>query len=321
MTGRRGDRDGNPSAVWDVMKSNRSLVSTLILLLDWLGAPPGFADQVQPVILTAEVTVVNRSDRDIEGYVHRLSVPVSGHLQQKLVDIRYEYPEGIKRKRHRHGDSDYVEFRWNIPARSSSTRNVRFDLELSPYDYTKRENATGQEANGSYLQPAKYIESDSGAIKRLAAQIERTYDTDEERLRAAFLLPQQMIDYQVQPTAGALSAIERGKGDCTEFAALFVALARAMGYPARMTTDFLFTSRKEFSQPNHHSAEVHLHGNWIPVDPNLALDPKFGYGFGVGGKDKVILTRDFSWVWSNSWPKSSSGETREVDVKVLWTVN
>ncbi len=300
------------------MKIHRGLVSTLIVLLDWLGASVGFASEVQLVTLTAEITVINHSDRDIGRYVHRLSVPVAGHLQQKLVGIRYEHPESIIRKRRRRGDSDYLELRWNIPAESVSTRKVHFDLELSPYDYRSGNRAVAPMTTENYLQPAKYIESDSSAVKRLAAQIESTYETDEERLRAAFLVPQQMIDYQVQSTQGALSAIEHGKGDCTEFAALFVALARAMGYPARMTTEFLFVSRTEFRQPNHHSAEVYLNGSWIPVDPNLALDRKYGYGFGVGTAKKVIISRDFSWVWANLWPRSLGSARNSVDVKVRW---
>lgn len=303
------------------MKSKRTLVSTLILLLDWLGVPLGFADQVQPVTLTAEVTVVNKSDWDIEGYVHRLSVPVSGHLQQKVLDIRYEYPESLKRKRHRRGESDYVELRWDIPANSSSSRSVHFDLELSAYDYRKMTGSPSPAPPRSYLLPARHIESDSGSIRELAAQIERAYDSDEGRLKAAFLLPQQLIDYQVQSTEGALFAVENRKGDCTEFAALFVALARAMGYPARVTSDFLFTSRREFRYPNHHSAEVYLNGRWIPVDPNLALDPAFGYGFGMGEAKKIILNREFSWVWSNLWPKNFRGNPEKVDVEIHWSVH
>lgn len=302
------------------MDSKRTLVSTLVLLFDWLGASLGFAASVYPVTLTAEVTVVNNSERNIHGYVHRFSVPVSGHLQQKLIAIRYDYPEGYKRKPHKRGDSDYVELRWDIPAGSTSVRKVHFDLELFAYDYRKQPGSAGSQPSPRYLRPARFIESDSSAIRRLAAQIERTYETDEDRLRAAFLLPQQLIDYKVQSTAGALYAVQKGKGDCTEFAALFVALARAMGYPARMTTDFLLTRRSEFRQPNHHSAEVYLHGNWIPVDPNLALDPKFGYGFGVGKAKKIILNRDFSWVWSNLWPREFRGYSRYADVKVRWQV-
>ncbi|SFC73825.1 Transglutaminase-like superfamily protein [Microbulbifer thermotolerans] len=303
------------------MTGRKKLFSTLLLLFDWLGASLGFAASAQSVTLTAEVTVVNNSDRNIDGYVHRFSVPVSDHMQQKLVAIRYDYPEGFERKAHRRGDSDYVELRWNIPARTTSVRRVHFDLELSSYNYRKVPDSVDPNPAVYYLQPRKYIESNSSAIQRLAAQIERTYETDEERLRAAFLLPQQMIEYRVQPTEGALYAIKHGKGDCTEFAALFVALARAMGFPARMTTDFLFTSRTEFRQPNHHSAEVYLHGKWIPVDPNLALDPKFGYGFGVGKAKKIVLNRDFSWVWSNLWPKSFRGYSRYTDVKVHWKIH
>lgn len=303
------------------MKVKHILFSSLIVLLEWITASSAFSESASPVTLTAEITVTNSSDKDVNGYVQRLSIPVSGHMQQKLVGIRYDYPEEIQRKRHASGDSEYVEFRLDIPANSFVKRQVHFDLLISDYDYKDEFESGSSESVQSYLEPAEYIESDSDAIVEVAKEIERTYDSDEDRLKAAFMLPQKIINYHVQPTKGALSALETGKGDCTEFAAVFVAVARAMGYPARMTADFLFTVKKEFSQPNHHSAEVYFKGLWIPVDPNLALDPGLGYGFGVGKKKKVVLTRDFNWVWSNSWPKGFNRYVQDADVKLTWLVH
>ena len=93
-----------------------------------------------------------------------------------------------------------------------------------------------------------------------------------------------------------------------------------MGFPARMTSEFLFTEHREFSQPNHHAAEVYLNGRWIPVDANLALDPKFGYGFGSGAHSKIVLNRNSVWVWSNLWPRGVSKRPGKVDVDMQWTI-
>lgn len=303
------------------MKLHQIILSTLILGFTWIETPLVVAGQVNKVTLTAEISVVNNSDKDIEGYVQRISVPVSNSLQQRLVGVRFEYPQNFKRKRHRRGDSEYIEFFWNIPANSSSSREVHFDLELSDYDYARSVRKDDPPTGNRYIRPARFIESDSAPIRKLADQFRRSFGSDEERLKAAFLLPQQIIDYQVQSTKGALSALEKRRGDCTEYAALFVALARAMGYPARMTSEFLFTSHTEFNQPNHHAAEVYLNGSWIPVDANLALDPDFGYGFGVGRSKKITLTRDFAWVWSNRWPKNFRDHSDDAEVHVRWLIH
>ena len=279
----------------------------------------------QNLTLVAEITVENGTDSAIEGYVHRVAVPVEGHMQQDLRRIRHDEVTNFTRKPFKHAAGEYVELEWDIPANSTSVKKVYFDLQIKSFQIPSRtrdwrrlpQNVPPDE---SYLQPAKYIESDADEIIRLARHIERSYADPEARLRAAFLTPQQIIHYRRQSTRGALYAVSARQGDCTEYSALFVAIARAMGYPARMTSEFLFTEHREFSQPNHHAAEVYLNDRWIPVDANLALDPKFGYGFGVGQKSKIVLNRNSVWVWSNLFPRGVSKRRGEVNVDMYWRI-
>ncbi len=275
--------------------------------------------------LVAEITIENGTDLPIEGYIHRVAVPVEGHMQQSLERIRHDQVTHFERKSFKHDAGDYVELAWDIPAKSKSTKKVYFDVRVSSYRIDHSDQGPGKHTKPQppekiYLQPAKYIESDSPEIVRLARHIERSYSTSESKLRAAFLTPQQMIQYRRQSTRGALYAVSARQGDCTEYAALFVAIARAMGYPARMTSEFLFTENREFSQPNHHAAEVYLNGQWIPVDANLALDPSFGYGFGVGERSKIVLNRNSVWVWSNLFPRGVSKRSGEVEVDMHWRI-
>ncbi len=102
---------------------------------------------------------------------------------------------------------------------------------------------------------------------------------------------------------------------------MFVAIARAMGYPARLTSEFHFSRQTRFDQPNHHAAEVLLNGRWLPVDPNLALEPELGYGFGVGAASKIVLKRGDSCTWANQMPDvPASYRRKNVDVKIDWDI-
>ncbi|MCO1336145.1 hypothetical protein MO867_17575 [Microbulbifer sp. OS29] len=302
------------------MSISRIVFSVVSILFGMFGFWRDTVADSKKVTLSAVITVKNQSDRDVVGYIHRLSMPVEAGLQQSLKEVRYEYPEKIVYKKHKKGDSKYLELKLDIPAGDTIKRKVHFDLLLTSYDYTTIPRGREPYPASMYLQSAKYIESNAIAIRELSLEIQNTFADEDARLRAAFLLPQAIIDYKIQPTKGALAGLESREGDCTEYAALFVALARSMGYPARVTSEFLFTKRKQFKQPNHHAAEVYMNGRWLPVDPNLAQESRFGYGFGRGKVSKITLTRDFTWVWSNLWPKNFRGHVDKAKVTIEWSL-
>ncbi len=83
---------------------------------------------------------------------------------------------------------------------------------------------------------------------------------------AAYLWVIEHTKYQLlDKVTSATYCLEQGHGECTEYAALFVALCRAAGVPARPVTGFLAGKK-----PNdwHAWAEFMLpNGQWIPVDP------------------------------------------------------
>ncbi|WHI46154.1 transglutaminase family protein [Microbulbifer sp. JMSA004] len=302
------------------MLKTRIFASVLSFFIGLFGCSSLVQANSRPVTLSAQITIQNTSGQDAIGYIQRLSIPVEHGLQQSLKEVRYDYSEGLTYRKHKKGDSKYLEFTLDIPAGATVTRRIDFDLILSSYNYAQIPRGREPFPDKRYLQSSKYIESDSLPIKKLSLEIQNTFMDEEGRLRAAFLMPQAMIEYKIQPTKGALAGLESREGDCTEYASLFVALARSMGYPARTTSEFLFTKRKIFKQPNHHAAEVYTNGRWIPVDPNLAQEGRFGYGFGKGKISKITLTRDFTWVWSNLWPKSFKGNIDKTKVSIEWSI-
>lgn len=66
---------------------------------------------------------------------------------------------------------------------------------------------------------------------------------------------------------GDLKALQQEKGDCSEYADLFVTLCRAKKIPARVITGY--TVRFDKMHPKHHWAEVYLQRyGWVPFDPS-----------------------------------------------------
>ncbi len=303
--------------------SLRGLLLAVCIVLLWSMAVNA-SEKDRVVVLTATITITNKGAHTIAPYIHRITYPTTTLPQQLLERIEYKYDESYSTKQHKNGVDKYIEFSLKIPPHSKVDRQVVFYLRLKHYNYETDNNMSTVAITDSdhfFLNPSRYVESDSREIKRIARSIQRTYDEKEDQLMAAFLYPQLRLNYKNIANKGALYALRKGIGDCTEYAAVFIAIARAMGTPARMTSEFLFTKKFKFSIPNHHAAEVYLNNRWIPVDPNLALEPKLGYGFGRTSVNKIVLKRDGSWVWSSRLPGESKKYRKKfIEVKTLWNV-
>ena len=67
----------------------------------------------------------------------------------------------------------------------------------------------------------------------------------------------------------ALQVLDNRTGDCNEHTQLFVALARALGLPARVAAGLAFVDGKFY----YHAWPEVLLGDWVPVDPTFGQFP------------------------------------------------
>jgi transglutaminase-like putative cysteine protease len=122
-------------------------------------------------------------------------------------------------------------------------------------------------ADGQWLASERYIESDDSRIIRLGAELRgvTAFDTASN----IFSWVSTNIRYAgfVADDFGARFALQHGGGDCTEFAYLATALARANGLPARMVGGFV-ADRIAAPRPEdyHNWAEVFFDGAWWLLD-------------------------------------------------------
>jgi transglutaminase-like putative cysteine protease len=102
-------------------------------------------------------------------------------------------------------------------------------------------------------QPERYIESDDPRIIALSKKVVgRTVEQQLESIQRITESTLERGDFDPKDR-GAISAIEWGRGDCSDFADLFVALCRAKRIPAVVCEGFTIDAGLWKRKPPHHA--------------------------------------------------------------------
>ncbi len=139
----------------------------------------------------------------------------------------------------------------------------------------------------SYLLPAQKIESDHPEIIAKADEIVDNLANSLDKTEAIFKFVIYYLQYDLcspNRNSGAIAALRGGSGVCEDYAALFVALCRAEGIPARLVYGYTeIRDRWEIGDvasgktlwlkgSRHCWAEFYLEGlGWFPADPTLNI--------------------------------------------------
>jgi hypothetical protein len=127
-----------------------------------------------------------------------------------------------------------------------------------------------------YLSPERFIESDAPEIVTEAETAVRGVSGSRARAERLTRYVNALLDKK--PTVSLPSAREvlRTKvGDCNEHTALYVAMARALGIPARIAVGLVYIHGAFYyhAWPEVYVDESPGKGLWLPVDPTLNQFP------------------------------------------------
>ncbi|MEI7036318.1 transglutaminase-like domain-containing protein [Fulvimonas yonginensis] len=94
-------------------------------------------------------------------------------------------------------------------------------------------------------EPNAWLQSDSPAIRRLAAQAVGNARDDLQRMRRLRAFVSNYITAHGLDVgyASALEVVRSREGDCTEYAVLLAAMARSQGIPARVVSGMVYADR------------------------------------------------------------------------------
>ena len=121
------------------------------------------------------------------------------------------------------------------------------------------------------LEPEPLIQSDDPGIVRRARQITGRRSQDPKQVArqlttSVYDMLEKSITFSVP---NAVQVLETLRGDCNEHTVLYVAMARALGLPARTAVGLVYVNDAFFY---HAWPEVWL-GEWVAVDPTFGQYP------------------------------------------------
>ena len=149
-----------------------------------------------------------------------------------------------------------------------------------------------------YLQPDRLVPIDD-RIRQLALQVTKGKRTDLEKARAIYDHVTRSVKYDKSGTGwgrgDALYVCDARTGNCTDFHALIIGMARAVGLPSKFAIGFPLPAKRGAGEiPEYHCwAEVYVREvGWIPLDSSEASKnpEKFDYFFGAHDENRIQLS-------------------------------
>lgn len=123
-----------------------------------------------------------------------------------------------------------------------------------------------------YLVATENIQVAAPPITQLAQDLRKGTATDKDIIKALFRYVNEIPSAPIITLTDALGALERNKASCNGKSRLLVALARNLGYPARIKGGIIL--RESNKRTSHAWSEIYINGDWVPFD---ALNGHFAY--------------------------------------------
>jgi transglutaminase-like putative cysteine protease len=165
----------------------------------------------------------------------------------------------------------------------------------------------GSSIPNEYLKPETLVESENKEIMDAARRIfggelpakDRSVYKSARKIydwvlaHASYKLNSEMR--RAGKLWGALDLLHGGKGECGDFAALFIALCRRAGIASRPQVGFWTRTDNQM----HVWAEFYVpHHGWVPVDPSMGKsDPNRYFGNIPDIVDRVVVSEAFDHMY------------------------
>ncbi|MBW1817987.1 MAG: transglutaminase domain-containing protein [Deltaproteobacteria bacterium] len=219
---------------------------------------PGYPESRQVVYA---FTIANTTNRMVSEVRFRAFAPVRKTATQQCVSIISSHPHAVSVDEA--GNQTLCFEFLRFPPHGRKVVSVNVDMAFS-----KVPNAMPETDMHHYLLPEEHMPIQHPEIRMLANRLER--ETDLETARAIFDWVSGNIRYggYASEARGALFALRKREGDCTETMHLFAALCRAAGIPARCMAGYVCDGKTVLSGEGFHNwAEFFIEGKWRLADP------------------------------------------------------
>lgn len=278
---------------WDTVKAWKVKQETGGLTLEaWIDEAGHIVSASTPLGFTMERTayeVAYENFRRRDTAAALAAGPSSDIIQQSAVASNVRLPEGTVRElRVRLQGVQLAGFdldgdRQTLTGDTLTIRRELYDLQRARYQL----GGTRMPGFDLYLNAEPLVQSDD---PRIQAQARRIVGNVKNPRQAVELLNQwvyETLEKKITVSVpSAVQVLETRAGDCNEHTVLFVALARALGIPARTAAGLMYVRGRFYY---HAWPEVYLNG-WVAVDPTWGQFPADAahLRFTIGGLARQI---------------------------------
>lgn len=219
------------------------------------------------------IQITNPKFSVLENQTLWMYLPAQLAVSHELSVVDVSAPHAIEYDRLGH---TILKIQWSsIPAFAQRVIRVNCDLRLSETSTLRK-----LENPAAWLKHERYIEVNDQPIQALAMQLKAANPLKTAQNIYEWLIKNLTYAGYIADDLGAQYALSERKGDCTEYAYLAVALARAAGIPARMIGGFVIDRDAAPKADEYHNwAQVWVNGQWLTLDAQKErwLDPKLEY--------------------------------------------
>jgi len=193
-----------------------------------------------------------------------VSVPDLYRLSVVPLDKRLGDPASVRRMKVRLSGlpSDGVSLKDSRQTREGEVVEVhRRDLSALP------QQPLSDEDRAKWLLSTPFVDHDDAEVAALAGRVTKG-KTDAQKVVAMTKAVNKALSYTLATAPLTASQIlKEGRGDCTEYARLLTAMARAIGLPAREVSGMAYAGDSDPGFAFHAWVEVYVSGRWLAVDP------------------------------------------------------
>ena len=206
-------------------------------------------------------TLQNRSHQVIRIAELWTFAPVKQTANQRCLKLHSNYPYKLLTDE---SGNQVLHFKFeNLAPYASRVVTIKANLLVSD---TANPTPTGPWPQD--LNPQKYIESDHPSITDAALKLHALEASKTIEKVYQWVAGNVRYSGYDGKDRGALFALEHKKGDCTEYADLFVALCRANGIAARPIGGFVCPQSGVLKARDYHNwGEFYVDGTWKLADP------------------------------------------------------
>ena len=116
-----------------------------------------------------------------------------------------------------------------------------------------------------FLKPSEFIQSNDPFIDSIAKNTTVNAKYDRQKIQLIFDFVYRIPSAPIITLTDAVTAVKQNRASCNGKSRLFIALARNLGYPARIRGGVILEEINK--RTSHIWAEVNINDQWVPFDP------------------------------------------------------